>query len=73
MNGRNKVEDAFVTFDSNYENVMHIHVPQKGEVYRNFNDNKKDKVFDIDESFSNFNLTPEYNKLKISRLLQKKK
>jgi hypothetical protein len=34
---------------------MYIHDLQKEKVYRNFNDNEKDKFFNIDKYFSNFN------------------
>jgi hypothetical protein len=52
---------------------MYIHDVQKGKVYRNFVDNyEKDKIFDIDEFFSNFNLSQEDNKQRISKLLREK-
>jgi hypothetical protein len=61
----------FIIFNSNYKGVMYIHDEQKVKVYRNFNDNyEKDKFFNIDESFPNFNLSREDNKQRISRLLQ---
>jgi hypothetical protein len=51
---------------------MYVHDVQKGKVYRNFDVNYEDKFFNIDESFSNFNLSREDNKQRISRLLQEK-
>jgi hypothetical protein len=63
----------FVIFNFNYKSVMYIHNMQKGKVYRNFNDNyEKDKFFNIEESFTNFNLSREDDKQRISRLFQEK-
>jgi hypothetical protein len=61
----------FIVFNLNGKAKFIYHV-QDGKVHRNFNDNRNEKFYNIAEIFSNFNLTENHNRLRISRLFLEK-
>jgi hypothetical protein len=58
-NGIKKVKDFFLFFFFNW-------------IFKYIHDNKNGKIYNIYESFPNFNLTEKHNKLRILRLLKEK-